>query len=156
MFLLSFFTGIFGWVWSAIKWVLANPKVIPYLVIAALGLGLYIEHAKLQRSQRETATIKSEYQTAVTANQSDAATIAALQKGVADLTAQLGQEQKDAAASADKASQTTRALNQRLAAAQLSLAQLGGNPSYASYLNIDLNAQYPELASWLRQLDAPT
>jgi hypothetical protein len=152
--ILSLFVRAGGLLWSGVKWVCANPKVLPYLAIALLALVLYMQHAKIRQYQQEIATTRSEYQTAVSANQSDAATIAALQKGVADLQASLGSEHAAAVVAAAKASQTTQALSQRLSAAQSGLKQLEENPSYEAYLNTDLNAQYPELARGLRALDA--
>ena len=138
---------------SLLKWLWSNKWVIPYLVIAVLCLAVHHEHAKLLASQAETKTTETALHTAVAANQSDTAAISELQSGLADLQKQLGQEQSDAAAAAAKASLASRALVQRLAAAQANLFSLEANPHDQTFLSIDISAEYPDIAEWLRSSD---
>lgn len=140
--------AIFSWVWSHKSW-------LPYAAILLLAGGLKIERAMLASSRAETQTTKTALQTAEAANQSDTQAIAELQAGLTSLQKQLGQEQKDAAAAAAKASQASRELSQRLAAAQSTLQSLvEANTADENFLNTDLNTLYPDIAKWLRDADA--
>jgi hypothetical protein len=129
-------------------------RFLPYVAILLLGYAVRHEHAKLLQSRQETQTTKTELRVAADANRDDLATIAELQAALKVLTAQLGQANEAGAAAVAKASQSAQALQKRLVAAQTDLNNLRGNPSYASFLDTDLDALYPDLARGLRQLDS--
>lgn len=134
--------------WSVLR------KVPPlYLAVALLAGALWLEHARLQRCLSEKQTISNALRTAVDANRGDAATIAAQRSALAALTTQLDQERAAAVAAADAAVRRNQVLQTQLAADQKLLASLQSDPHYAPFLNIDLDAQYPDLAKWLRDAD---
>lgn len=129
-------------------------RFYPYVAILLLGLAVKFEHAKLLQSRQETQTTKTELRVAADANRDDLVTIAEQSKALTDLTAKLSQANEAGAAAVAKASQQAQALQQRLASAQTDLNNLRGNPSYATFLDTDLDALYPDIARGLRKLDS--
>jgi hypothetical protein len=124
----------------------------PYLVILILGGALKFEHSRLLSSRAETAATATQLRTAVDANQADLATISALQTSLKDVTKNLADAKTDGERAVQQAAQTSRELQQRLAAAVAGINK--GNPSDDAFLALDINATHPDIARSLRDADS--
>jgi hypothetical protein len=142
--------------WATILKFFGGSYVTMALVAALAGLLLtaYVQHKTNHALSMEVTAIKSQLSTAQDANRTDERSILEIQAGLATCTQQFAAAGVASAQAATEAEQTRTRLTQGLAVSRSALKSFQGKPSDAPLLTIDLNSQYPDVASVLRSADA--